>query len=309
MLHRKLVLTIAGMALALGITRADAEITASAEVYRLQQGSTFQQGCFPPCLCPIEQEASVRGTFAVRSTGFDGLFNTYAITDVNWTVSVGNLEFRITGSGTYQVGGEFALLHRLKLDLQVGDGPLQHFDGGLVPGGSGFPNIEITVSINRQRCFDRVIVLKAAPVPPDEIHDYVLAPQTTLEIGCFDPCLCPIVRRPVVGTFSLVPISHSSWFPEWAVVNVEWQALDQDPSTGPPSLGIKGFGTYRFGGEFALEHQLSLDLSFDSVGLAHVDSDLVIGGSNFPAIDIGISMNGRVCADQVFDIHAVPRDE
>src|SRR5713226_8543636 len=100
MLYRKLVLIIAGMALALGLTRARAEVLVSAGIYRLQQGSTFQQGCFPPCLCPLEQETNVSGTFAVRSTGFDGLFNPYQINDVNWTVSVGNLEFRITGSGT-----------------------------------------------------------------------------------------------------------------------------------------------------------------------------------------------------------------
>src|SRR5436190_11470283 len=53
-------------------------IPASAQtgtLYRLSQDSSFQQGCFPPCLCPIMLAMPVKGTFVLTPTGFDGLFN------------------------------------------------------------------------------------------------------------------------------------------------------------------------------------------------------------------------------------------
>src|SRR5918995_1043371 len=59
-------------------------------IYRLEKGSTYQYGCFPPCLCPILAAVSVRGTFALAFVGFDGLFATYKVTDVNWTASLGD---------------------------------------------------------------------------------------------------------------------------------------------------------------------------------------------------------------------------
>ena len=105
--RRPLVSAIIGFALTLGLT-AQARVAAAPTVYRLEPGTTFQQGCFPPCLCPLLQEVSVRGTFNLTPAGFDGLFNTYAITDVSWIVSIGSADLRITGSGTYRVGGEVA---------------------------------------------------------------------------------------------------------------------------------------------------------------------------------------------------------
>src|SRR6266478_346281 len=55
-------------------------------LYRLNKDSTFQQGCFPPCLCPIMIAVPVKGTFVLTPTGFDGLFDAYTVTDVNWLV-------------------------------------------------------------------------------------------------------------------------------------------------------------------------------------------------------------------------------
>src|SRR5436190_9572177 len=89
-----------------GSTPASAQ---TSTLYRLNKDSTFQQGCFPPCLCPIMMAVPVKGTFVLTPTGFDGLFNTYAVTDVNWLVSIGGSNITVTGSGTYKIGGEFAL--------------------------------------------------------------------------------------------------------------------------------------------------------------------------------------------------------
>src|SRR6266511_4689127 len=95
-------------------------------LYRLNEDSTFQQGCFPPCLCPIMIAVPVKGTFVLTSTGFDGLFSTYAVTDVNWLVSIRGIETTVTGSGTYKIGGEFALQQQLSLDLQMDGDKVQH---------------------------------------------------------------------------------------------------------------------------------------------------------------------------------------
>jgi len=100
-------------------------------VYWLNQDSTFEQGCFPPCLCPVLFGSAVKGTFVLTPTGFDGLFNTYAVEDVHWVVSIGGTNTLVTGQGTYKLGGEVALQQELSLDLQVGGATVQHFDSGL----------------------------------------------------------------------------------------------------------------------------------------------------------------------------------
>jgi hypothetical protein len=133
-------------------------------IYRLNQNSTFEQGCFPPCMCPIMTGSAPKGTFVLRPTGFDGLFNTYAVENVNWVVSAGNTNKLITGKGTYKVGGEFALEQELSLLLQVDGATAEHFDSGLVPDETQFPDLKVTVSIHGQVCFDTVISVSASPM-------------------------------------------------------------------------------------------------------------------------------------------------
>src|SRR5258708_1744968 len=108
---------------------------------RSDQDSTFQQGCFPPCLCPVLVPSAVKGTFVLTPTGFDGLFNTYSVEDVRWVVSIGGADTLVTGKGTYKLGGEFALQQELSLYLQVGGATVEHFDSGLVPELTQFPDI------------------------------------------------------------------------------------------------------------------------------------------------------------------------
>src|SRR6266536_5228778 len=67
--------------LLLGVVAVNTPASAqTSTLYRLNEDSTFQQGCFPPCLCPIMIAAPVKGTFVLTPTGFDGLFTTYAVT-------------------------------------------------------------------------------------------------------------------------------------------------------------------------------------------------------------------------------------
>ncbi len=289
--------------LLLGITAAS--IPASAQtgtLYRLNQDSSFQQGCFPPCLCPILAPGSVKGTFVLTPTGFDGLFNTYAVTDVNWVLSIGGSDMIVTGSGTYKIGGEFALQQELSLDLQVGGNKVQHFDSGLVaPGAKPFPNVNVTISVHGQVCFDKVFAVSASPVPPDQIQPYRLLEGSTFQRGCVDACDCAIgPLDPIVGTFALVPLETTPLSSEFAVVNVRWRA--RDPAG---RIRVSGFGTYRFGGEVAVVHQLKLVLKVGGEDPAQFDSGLVAGGGNFPRIDIRISKSA-ICFDTIIDLHAAP---
>ena len=246
--------------------------------------------------------APVKGTFVLTPTGFDGLFTTYAVTDVNWLVSIGGIETTVTGSGTYKIGGEFALQQQLSLDLQMDGDKVQHFDSGLVTGPAPFPDIKVTISVNGQVCFDTVFEVSASPVPLDQIHPYGLLAGSTFQRGCFDVCDCAVgPLDPIIGTFALVPLDTTPLFREFAVVNVRWQALD--PSDRIP---VRGFGTYKVGGEVAVQHQLKMLLKVDGEDSALFDSGLVPGGGNFPRVDIRISISGAVCFDTVINIHAAP---
>ena len=126
----------------------------------------------------------VKGTFVLTPTGFDSLFTTYTVSDVNWIVSIGGTATTVTGSGTYKIGGEFALQQELSLDLQVGTNKVQHFDSGLVTGPAPVPDIKATVSVNGQACFDTVFDVSASPVPLDQIHPYRLLASSTFQRGC-----------------------------------------------------------------------------------------------------------------------------
>jgi hypothetical protein len=138
-------------------------------LYRLNPDSSFMQGCFPPCECPDLIPVPVNGTFLLTPTGFDGLFNNYAVTNVEWVISINGTRTNVTGSGTYKVGGEFALQQELSLNLQVGGGSVEHFDSGLVPELVVFPHIKATVSLHGMVCFDKVFTVSASPIPGDPV--------------------------------------------------------------------------------------------------------------------------------------------
>jgi len=221
---------------------------------------------------------------------------------VNCIVSRDGTETTVTESGSYKIGGEFALQQQLALDLQVGSDKVQHFDSGLVTGPAPFPDIKVTISVNGQVCFDTVFEVSASPVPLGQIQPYRLLAESTFQRGCFEACDCAVgPLDPIVGMFALVPLDTTPLFSEFAVINVRWLALD--PSDRIP---VRGFGTYKVGGEFAVQHQLKLLLKVDGEDSALFDSGLVPGGGDFPGIDIRISVSGAVCFDTVINLHAAP---
>src|SRR5262245_7255924 len=83
-------------------------------------------------MCPVLLQGPVRGGFRLTYTGSDPLSDNYRVDDVKCRVRRPSDELVVTGSGTYRVGGQFARQQELTLDLQVGSGPVQRFDSGLV---------------------------------------------------------------------------------------------------------------------------------------------------------------------------------
>jgi len=140
---------------------------------------------------------------------------------------------------------------------------------------------------------------QSAGRPPNH---YALRKDSGYESGCFAPCLCPVMLRgPVRGGFRLTFTGSDPLFDHYLVDQVKWTVRQQSGD-----LHVSGSGTYKVGGEFARQHQLSLDLQVGNDPVQHFDSGLVTPTSAFPAIDARISINGEVCHDTVFDLRARP---
>jgi len=154
-----------GAALSLLCSTAHSQSTDSTATYVLLKDSVFEMGCFGPCACPVLTRGPVQGTFLLTRTGADPLFEYFDVNDVKWEVPSSTQVLRITGSGKYRLGGEFALTQELTLDLSLNNMPPRRFDSGNVPVNVRFPEMDVTVSIHgRQACFDTVIRVHAIPL-------------------------------------------------------------------------------------------------------------------------------------------------
>ena len=299
-----LIVVLSLLALAAGISPLAAQT--DPVVYRLDKGSTFQRGCFPPCLCPVMQTGTERGTFLLTHVGSDPMFENYRVDEVNWTVSSAGQELRVTGSGTYRVGGEFAVQQQLVLDLKVGDNPVERFDSGLRVGGGEFPRITIPISIHGQVCFDTFFNLTASPVPLSEIRTYRLTSQSSYQSGCVSPCDCPVIESPIRGGLTLIPVDRGPLFAEFSVTQVSWLVSPDPTGADPVGLPVTGFGTYRIEGEVASQQRMALELKLGQDSPVLFDSGLVPGGGEFPRVDIVISRMVSTCLTTAFEIHTKP---
>jgi hypothetical protein len=71
------------------------------------------------------------------------------------------------------------------------------------------------------------------------------------------------------------------------------------------NLDIQGSGTYRVGGEVAVQQQLKLDLTVGGGSPLQFDSGLISGGGSFPRITINISLHqNTACKDTVMHVDA-----
>jgi hypothetical protein len=166
-MSRTLPSLLAGGIIAVAVLPAAAQTNVQPPVvYKLDNGSAFQRGCFPPCDCPIGVKMPVRGTFLLTPVRSDPLFQYFAVTNVKWAVTdTEGSVLRINGSGTFKIGGEVAVTEELSLDLVVGSDPSQHFDSGLVAPSVQFPLLDLSISIHGGQCFDTVIQVRARLAP------------------------------------------------------------------------------------------------------------------------------------------------
>ena len=131
-------------------------------LYRLERGSTFQRGCFPPCMCPIMETVPLTGTFRLALVTVGNVFDFYEVRGVRFRVRGNGLDLPITGSGTYKVS-TIADLQEMVLDLVVGGEPSTVYWSDTVSGGARFPRIAVPISIHGGFCFDTVLDLRARP--------------------------------------------------------------------------------------------------------------------------------------------------
>ena len=91
-------------------------------------------------------------------------------------------------------------------------------------------------------------------------------------------------------------------FYDYDVLDVRWLI----PGPGD-SLDVTGYGTYRVGGEFANQEQLTLNLAIAGGAPRTYDSGIVTKANEFPVIDLDIASSGFSCFDTVFAVHASPQ--
>ena len=165
------------LALLILVTLTAPTLAASSTIpYELQPKSVLEIGCQGPCDCAVIDYAA-KGTFVLVSRGFDGLYENYDVTDVDWDAPDATSSRHFTGFGHYRVGGEVAVMQEMVLDLLPDDGTPQRFSSGLVSGGGEFPKIDIKMAVHDFFCFDSVFSIHAAPVSASVVP----APDVTLK--------------------------------------------------------------------------------------------------------------------------------
>jgi len=271
-------------------------------LYSLSPKSTWQQGCFPPCMCPAGVELPIYGTFKLTDLGFSTWYNHYLVTDVDWTVETADGKpLRLTGSGSYMIGGDFVLDQRLILDLSTNGGAPERFDSGWVIGG-GLPRIDLTVSINQMYCHDTVIHVIAASVPLPPPVLYRLLPRSTYQEGCFGLCDCVLYPESrITGTFRLSLGDSNPLYQTYTITDVNWYSF-----AGTQPRHLTGKGIYTIGGEVALTQRLELDLMVNGETPEHFDSLMVPGGAIFPLIDVNVTIGQLTCFDRPIHLVAAP---
>ena len=298
-----LVALTALLVLPASLARAQAVGTNTGSLYQLTPDATFEEGCFPPCLCIAHYFDGLIGTFRMTPAAPDPLYQVFDITEVNWLAP--RLGHRVTGKGTYRIGGEFARMHQLQLDLKVDDRAVQHYDSGLLQGGAEFPGIVIDIAMNGMICTDTVFHVKAKPTLISQAKPYALQGSSYNE-GCYGPCLCVVVSHPLLGKFGLLPLNETNEGGDYAVVNIDWHVRDVNNTSTVDLKKTTGYGLYRFSRTDGTQRML-LDLIEDGAGPTRFDSGTVPGGGTVKRIDINVAANGFACFDRVYSIHAKRR--
>jgi hypothetical protein len=123
--------------------------------------------------CPICDRISIpvpmRGTFNLRLLEANSLSTLYAIENIQFTA--GDRPYRVTGSGTFEIGGDFALTQDMSLQLQIDDGftnKLCYFTNSTLLPDRQWPMIDATVG-QTNGTFTQIFTLRLAAAPVREI--------------------------------------------------------------------------------------------------------------------------------------------
>ena len=91
--------------------------TQCSSIYRLTEKASYQEGCYPPCYCPLMMASGIRGTFVLGPGTANGEFIDHEVLSAYWIVTLGDTEFAITGAGTYRVSsGPLPIVHALDIE-------------------------------------------------------------------------------------------------------------------------------------------------------------------------------------------------
>jgi hypothetical protein len=236
------------------------------------------------CLCPVAVVDDVSGTFRLTPAQVDPpdpWFQTFDVTDLSWTIMQGDTAIPVTGSGTYRVGGDFALTHQLVLDVTVGGQGVQRFDSGVVLGGDEFPSIDIVISLNGLAgCYDEWFEVRArlscaltAPVR------YELLDGSTLVDDC-PVCGRPSIIWPLTGTFDLALQQPSLQTDFYDVLNIDFET--------PGGMRVSGSGTLRVGIGPSAAQVMDLTVEIDGESGIPLHGEALAPSVGFPALDLSL---------------------
>jgi hypothetical protein len=137
--------------------------------YRFVRGSTYQQGCFEPCDCPLEQQRPLAGRFVLVPLLNYGTYVEYSVVQVRMRTGPATnagAAVAISGFGSYKLIQGFAgPMQIMDLWLSLNGAAPNHFDNSDSNARAMFPAIEVVVDMNNQVCYDVVLSIKANPVP------------------------------------------------------------------------------------------------------------------------------------------------
>jgi hypothetical protein len=120
--------------------------------------------------CPVCDRISVqepmRGTFDLRLVEVGPFSSVYAVENIRFTA--GSRPYKVTGSGTFEIGGDFAITQDMSLQLEIDDGltnKLCYFTNSTIIPDRQWPMMDVTVAqTNGTPAQTFTLRLAAAPV-------------------------------------------------------------------------------------------------------------------------------------------------
>ena len=135
--------------------------------YVLVNDSSLIDDC-PICARPTIVEP-MRGTFQLRRLEENPLRARYALEDIHF--AAGNRPYRVTGGGTFEIGGEVAVTLQMSLQLQIDDGSTNkacYFTNSTTTVDRPWPMMDVTL-VQTNGTFTQTFTLRLAAAPVREI--------------------------------------------------------------------------------------------------------------------------------------------